>query len=200
MNFIKKRKLNNIVNLFFYLTFWFRIKAYSLFKILILNLNGNKISYSVIIFPGSKIYNYIGGGKIFISSNTIVHQGSKILTYGGNIHIGRNCSLNSYSIIQSSTGNLIVEDDVRIGPFTHIVSANHVYGKDILVKEKTISNGIKILKNTWIGSSVVITDGSFINQNSVIAANSVVKGKLNKSGVYAGSPAVLKKKYDYKKN
>ena len=193
MKYIKDRKLNGLVNLIFYMIFWINVKIHSFFKILILNLNGNKISYSVIIFPGAKIYNYVGGGKIFISKNTIIHDGSKIMTYGGNIYIGKNCSLNSFSIIQSSTGNLIIEDDVRIGSLTHIVSANHVYGKDILVKEKTVSQGIKICQNTWIGSSVVITDGTFINANSVIAANSLVKGKLNESGVYAGSPARVKK-------
>jgi acetyltransferase-like isoleucine patch superfamily enzyme len=191
MKYIKDRNLNGLINLIFYFSFWVKIRIYSFLKILILNFNGNEISYSVIIFPGSQIYNYIGGGKIYISKNTIIHHGSKILTYGGNIHIGKNCSLNSYSIIQSSTGNLIIESDVRIGSLTHIVSANHIYGKDILVRKKTKSDGIKISENTWIGSSVVITDGTHIFKNSVIAANSIVRGKLTKSGVYAGSPAKL---------
>ena len=45
--------------------------------------------------------------------------------------------------------------------------------------------------DVWIGRGCLICDGSYIEDGVVVAANSVVKGRLLKNGIYGGSPVRL---------
>jgi acetyltransferase-like isoleucine patch superfamily enzyme len=53
------------------------------------------------------------GGQIYIAGNTEVLEGVIIQTYGGLIQIGKNCSINSYTIIYGH-GGVKIGDNVLI--------------------------------------------------------------------------------------
>jgi len=58
--------------------------------------------------------------------------------------------------------------------------------------------GIYIGNDCWIGVGVIILDGSVINDRCLVAAGSIVTGNvLEKESLYAGSPAVFKKKINF---
>lgn len=62
-------------------------------------------------------------------------------------------------------------DNVRMGSFTIIRSADHKYtDKSKLIKEQGYVGGQKIGKDIWIGSHVVILKDTIIGDHSIITA------------------------------
>lgn len=58
--------------------------------------------------------------------------------------------------------------------------------------------GVFIGNDCWIGVGVIILDGSVLNDRCIVAAGSVVNGNtLDKESLYAGTPAVFKKKLNF---
>lgn len=48
---------------------------------------------------------------------------------------------------------------------------------------------IVIGDNVWIGRGCLVLPGCVIEEGVVVAANSVVRGRLEKDGIYGGRPA-----------
>jgi len=57
-------------------------------------------------------------------------------------------------------------------------------------KEISISSPVKIGSNVFIGARSILMPGTVIGDNVVIGAGSVIRGKLEKNGIYIGNPAV----------
>jgi UDP-3-O-[3-hydroxymyristoyl] glucosamine N-acyltransferase len=109
-------------------------------------------------------------------------------------------------------GNVIIEDNVEIGANTCIdratldstiigegtkidnlvqIGHNVKIGKHcIIIAETGISGSCEIGNNVIIGGQVGIADHVTIPDNTIIASKSGVIGTLEKSGVYAGFPAI----------
>jgi len=113
---------------------------------------------------------------------------------------------------------LIIEEGVTIGRFSHIVAlrsvviqknvliADKVYISDNLHEYEDISqpimnqailfkNSVKIGENSWIGENVSII-GASIGKHCVIGANSVVTRNIPDYSVAIGSPAKVIKRYN----
>lgn len=60
--------------------------------------------------------------------------------------------------------------------------------------------GVRIGDDTWIGTNVVIVGSVNIGKHCVIGANSVVTHDVPDYCVAAGSPCVIKKRYNPKLN
>jgi acetyltransferase-like isoleucine patch superfamily enzyme len=81
---------------------------------------------------------------------------------------------------------------VQIGEFTSIRDTTHMYNDDNLIMFSADKSAeIFIGNNVWIGRNCLICEGSIIEDNVVIAAHSVVKGKLSSGYVYGGAPAKM---------
>jgi acetyltransferase-like isoleucine patch superfamily enzyme len=113
-----------------------------------------------------------------------------LLTYGGNIRIGNNCSVNPFTIIYGMGGTLI-GDGVRIAAHTVIVPENHNAATNQLplYKAGSTKKGIRIDDNVWIGAGVRILDGVQIGRNTIIGAGSVVNRSLPANATAVGVPA-----------
>ncbi len=63
-------------------------------------------------------------------------------------------------------------------------------------------NKIKIENNVFIGINAIILPGTHVEENVIIGAGSIVKGRLAANGVYAGCPAkfILTTDEYFKKN
>lgn len=124
------------------------------------------------------------GKNLKVSSRVNVYSPEKVIL-GDNVYIGFNSYLGG--------GEIVLEDEVVVGPFCSIVAGNHT------LKNKSFRFGaydygkIKIGKGTWLGSHVVITNNVTIGKGSVIAAGSVVTRDIPDSVMAAGSPAVIVK-------
>ena len=107
-------------------------------------------------------------------------------------------------------GNLIIEDDVEIGPLCVLhrgtmdstilrrgvklaskinVGHNAIIGENTAIASGAILGGSTIGKNCWIGMGVIINQGLTICNNVSIGSGTVVVKDINKPGIYVGNPA-----------
>ena len=97
----------------------------------------------------------------------------------------------SYGVIFSCREKIIIGDDVQVGEYSSIRDSTHCYDKFDKPMKYSPDNTIPIIigNNVWIGSRCLILPGCVIEEGVVVAANSVVKGKLERNGIYGGTPA-----------
>ena len=153
-------------------------------------LKGNyQIDYTVKLGKNTRIENSMGG-FVKIGYNTELMDGVLLLTYGGNITIGNQCSINPYSIIYGH-GNTYIGNQVLIAGHCMIIPANHIFNSKStpIIKQGLTKKGIHIEDNVWIGHGCSILDGVKIGEGSVIAAGSVVTSSIPKNSLVAGVPA-----------
>jgi acetyltransferase-like isoleucine patch superfamily enzyme len=135
------------------------------------------------------------GGTISIDSNTEILDGVLVITYGGDIKIGKDCSINPYTIVYGH-GNTTIGNNVLIAGGCMIIPSNHIFSRTdipISVQGKE-SQGIEISDDVWIGHGCSILDGVKIGEGSVIAAGSVVTQSVEAYSIMGGVPARLLKK------
>ena len=114
-----------------------------------------------------------------------VHNDKAVIT------VGDNCML-AYGVIMVCTNKITMGNHVWIGEYTSVRDTTHQFssaemiGNDVL---PDISEPIVIGSNIWIGLGCLIMSGVVIEDNVIIAANSVVKGFYAKNSMYGGCPA-----------
>lgn len=153
---------------------------------------------------------YIGKPK-FIKKLSGLYLGQKVRIYPGlrvelegenpKITIGNNVSIGQDCHFVSSSGNLVIGNNVVISGNVLITNCDHNY-KEIgtfLYNQGLKNQETKIGDNSFIGYGAVILAGTTIGKQCVIAANSVVRGDFGDYCVIAGSPAKIVKKYSKEK-
>lgn len=111
----------------------------------------------------------------------------------GNISLGENVYINTGCVFLDNA-SIIIGDSSLLGPQVKLCTPTHPVSADgRLGEHRTTSQPISIGKNVWIGAGVVVLPGVTIGDNSVIAANSVVKSDIPSNELWAGSPAVFKR-------
>ena len=154
------------------------------------------VGYNAIRFIGKKSYKYI----LFVSLSTkIVMDNSSCCLIGHNFRTRNNVEINV-----RDKAELIIDDNVFINSNTIITCRDRIYiGKNTIIApnvmifdhDHKIQNGrvlhndyelneIIIGKNVWIGAGSIILRGSKIGDNSIIAAQSVVKGEIPSNTIY----------------
>lgn len=130
-----------------------------------------------------------GGGKIVIGDNCVLYQHCFLLTWGGDIRIGNNFSLNAFSTIYGQ-GGLSIGDYVMIAGNTTIIPANHGFDRiDIPMRsQQQVKKGITIEDDVWIGSGVRVLDGVTLRKGSVIGAGAVVTKSTEPYSINTGVP------------
>ena len=186
--------------------------------------NGAIIGNNVKIYP----HTYIGD-NVKIGDNTTIFAGVKIYH---ECEIGKNCILHAGAVIGSDgfgfapndknsydkipqIGNVIIEDDVEIGPNNCIdratmgstiikkgvktdnlvhIAHNVVVGENTVLAGQTgISGSAKVGKNCMTGGQVGITGHISVGDNVKIAGQSGVSKNIKDNQILQGSPA-----FDYK--
>lgn len=127
---------------------------------------------------------------VSIGEGTRVKDCVGLAAYGGQIRIGKKVLIGRGTTIFGH-GGVYIGDNTMIGPNTAIISSDHIaYIDERPFQEQGFTReAIYIDENVWIGANVCILSGSNISSNVVIAAGSVVKGKLEGGWLYAGIPA-----------
>jgi acetyltransferase-like isoleucine patch superfamily enzyme len=130
-------------------------------------------------------------GKHYFGRNIIIFDNSifEVHSNDASISLGDNCFL-SFGVIIVCTNKIEMGNNVWIGEYTSIRDATHVFSANTIIgSQQDIALPIKIGNNVWIGRGCLILPGTVIEDNVVIAANSVVKGNCAANSIYGGCPA-----------
>ena len=115
----------------------------------------------------------------------------------GNIKVGKRVHINSCCVLYSENG-ILIGDNVLVAANCTFAPVNHEYKNPtlkIIDQEHAKSkDGIVIEDNVWIGANSVLLDGSHIGEGSIIAAGSVIRGRIKGKSLYGGSPLKLIKR------
>lgn len=142
--------------------------------------------------------------------------------------VGKNCKIHDTAVLNveglkvvngpdgsktqfTHTGNLIIEDDVEIGPLCVVhrgtmdstiikkgvkigaqnnIAHNNIIGENTVFAVGSITNGsVTIGRNCWISSGSLIRNGISICDNVVVGLGAVVVKDIDRPGIYVGNPA-----------
>jgi len=107
----------------------------------------------------------------------------------GKMTMGRNSHVAPYGYFLVEDQHMSIGDDVAIGPFCSFFCSSNTYSPEkLLFRENYEKGDITIGNNVFIGAQSVILPGTKIQDNVIIAANSVVRGTLEAGWMYGGSP------------
>jgi acetyltransferase-like isoleucine patch superfamily enzyme len=134
--------------------------------------------------------------KIELGNNVKIGAYSNLLStshfskYGKGLKVGNNSAFGSFTEF-GAAGGIDIGDNVIGGSYISFHSENHNYADTSkLIREQGVtSKGIKIGNNVWIGAKVTFLDGSFVDDNTVVAAGAVVNGIYPKNAIIGGIPA-----------
>ena len=131
-----------------------------------------------------KLYNKVkeAGGKLATIIASTAHV-SKYATIGDGTVVMHNAFVNAgaqigNNVILNTFSN--IEHDAIVGDQCHISTGAMVNGD------------CKVGNNVFIGSQSVLANGVTIGDDIVIGAGSVVRKRIERKGIYAGNPAILK--------
>lgn len=128
------------------------------------------------------------GKNGFIDYGVYIRYPFKV-SIGNNVWINRNCSL--YPSAQVKQAEIVIGNNVAIGPETSIFSAGHDY---MQLHLPDIAKTIKIGDYVWIGGRSIILPGVEIGEGAVVGAGSVVTKNIDPYTIVAGNPAKIIKK------
>jgi acetyltransferase-like isoleucine patch superfamily enzyme len=150
------------------------------------------IGKGVTIEPGAviEVGHKLGKGVITIGNNSLIRRYAILSSHGGDISIGSNCGVQSFSILYG-LGGLEIGDWTRIAAHCVLVPANHIFEDPLIeIKKQGLDKkGIRIGTDVWIGTNCSVLDGVTIGSGAVIGAGSVVTGDIPRLAVAAGCPA-----------
>lgn len=153
-----------------------------------------RIDSTAKISPLSDIEPSIRGTVIQIGARTMVDAFVKIKPTGGSgdVVIGADCAINSGTVIYTGNG-VMIGDAVLIAANCTLAPTNHEFGDPgRRIRDQGFQasrGGIVIEDDVWLGANVVVLDGAVIGRGCVVAAGSVVRGRLEPFSIYAGIPA-----------
>lgn len=122
----------------------------------------------------------IGFGTYISNHCKIIVMNDAICNIGNFTYIGENSRIMSRKMI-------VIQDHCLLADNVSIYDHNHIYLHGIQKGYK--SRKIFIGHDCWLGTNVVVTAGSFIKNNVVCGANSVVGGILQNNTVYVAPRA-----------
>lgn len=187
-------------------------KLHSLFMVFLLRLRGCKvgkglyiegvpkltirgkaeniiIGNNVRILGSIDLRNRENGKIIFGDDVTIEHDCRFVSAREGTIKVGRGSVVTAYAIINGG-GNVIIGEDVVIGPRCSINANEHVIRKDVPILPRQFEHGDVVIEDqSWLATNVVVTMGTTIRKGSVIAANAVVTKDTEPYSINGGVPA-----------
>lgn len=148
--------------------------------------------------------------RLVLSKRKFKHLGKNVvLPLKGTFYYQQNMSIADHVYIGPepyifARGGISIETNVILAPRVTIHTTNHNYDSDKMLPydNNSFLAPVKIEKNVWIGSDVIICPGVTIGEGSVVAMGSVVTKDIPKLSIVGGNPAQIIKSRDpeiYKK-
>src|SRR5690348_4051153 len=159
----------------------------------------------LIISPTAKISKFadiedsVKGSKIIIKDRVSIDSFVKIKPAGGvgDLVIDEDAVINAGVVIYTGNG-ITIGKSAMIAANCVLSPASHEFmSKDKPIREQGFvppkgilgtKTGIVIGDDVMIGANSVVLEGANIGKGAVISAGSIIKGKLEEYGIYAGQP------------
>lgn len=124
------------------------------------------------------------GTGVFVGRNTILSCKNGDIVIDDHANLGFNCEIFSASRVR-------VGKHILMAAYTYLVGGDHLYDRtDIpVLQQGRTARGIEVDDNVWLGTHVVVTDGSTIGRDAIIGAGAVVVGDIPEFAIAAGIPA-----------
>lgn len=124
------------------------------------------------------------GTGVFVGRNTILSCKNGDIIIGDHANLGFNCEIFSASRVR-------VGRSILMAAYTYLVGGDHLFDRvDIPVLEQgRTARGIDVDDHVWLGTHVVVTDGSRIGRDAIIGAGAVVVGEIAPFAIATGIPA-----------
>jgi acetyltransferase-like isoleucine patch superfamily enzyme len=124
------------------------------------------------------------GSGVFVGRNTILSCKNGDIVVDDRANLGFNCEIFSASRVR-------VGKSVLMAAYTYLIGGDHLYDRvDIPILEQgRTARGIEVDDNVWLGTHVVVTDGSRVGRDAIIGAGAVVVGEIPEYAIATGIPA-----------
>lgn len=166
----------------------------------IYSLSNIKISQGVtigdnVLLDGLSVDGVHLGKNFSIGSNSIIKASGTLTSIGKGISIGDNVGIGEFAYI-GGAGGVSIGDDTIVGQYLSIHSEDHQFSdpSQLIRLQGVKRQGIEIGSNCWIGAKVTFCDGSAIGYGCVVAAGSVVTKKFDDHCLIGGVPAKVIRK------
>ncbi len=143
---------------------------------------------------GNRIRYWYYKRKFFAyGQDSLIHEGC-VIYFPELIKIGSRSSIGRYTELNPGPGEapcLIVGDDTWLGPYSFFRTANHRFDKldELFIKQGHEEGKIVLGNDIWGGAHCIYLAGTEIGDHCVIAAGSVVSGKIPPYSIVGGNPA-----------
>lgn len=109
---------------------------------------------------------------------------------GRHIHFGNNVYCN-FNVTMVDDTYIYIGDNTQIGPNCTIATPNHPLDAELRRKGYQLNKEVRIGKNCWLGSGVIVLPGVTIGDNVVVGAGSVVTKDLPNNVLALGNPCKI---------
>lgn len=131
------------------------------------------------------ILKIIYGNRLIIGKNLSVRGKFNVrISQNASIVIGDNCFFNNGCSLNAKE-KIKIGNDCLFGENVKLYDHDHVYDKRGLIRENGYkTNPIDIGNNVWICSDVIVLRKTAIENNCVIAAKEIVKGRVEENQIF----------------
>lgn len=155
-----------------------------------------KIKFSLIEIISLSTRFGFEGKKIILGNNISTRRNVEFNTYyDGVIKIGDNSFFNNNCIVAAHK-EITIGENCAFGPnvviYDHDHDFRHVGGRKAGCYNV---NPVKIGNNVWIGANCIVLRGTVIEDNTVIAAGTVVKGHISGDSVVYTNKQIKYRQY-----
>jgi acetyltransferase-like isoleucine patch superfamily enzyme len=121
---------------------------------------------------------------------TALRKGNRITNLGKKFLAGNNFGCNKENLFENGQ-QISFGDNCAVGFRNTFITNSHAEkGKD----NKPTCKPITIGNNVWITTNCTILPGAIIEDNVILSAGSVAKGRLESGWIYLGNPAIKVRK------
>lgn len=117
-----------------------------------------------------------------------LYHGTYVLNAYGRLVLGRCSHLGAFCFVNAQQGTVRIGDHVAIGPGTQLFAYSNHYAPGRLVTDERTTADITVGDNVFIGANCTLLPGTTIEDNVVVGAGTVVRGRLAGNAIYAGVP------------
>ena len=131
--------------------------------------------------------------ELVLGDSVYIGPHSMIMAKGGKVSLHDGANVSSYCRI-ASQGDVEIGHSVLIAAYCYIGPGNHRtddLSQPIMAQGMEPARGVRIGKNSWIGTRSTILDGVSIGENAIVGAHSLVRDDVPDKAIVAGTPAKI---------